>query len=121
MVKGVGMKRSRVAAILGLLLVGGSIVGLATPAHADNCEPTEPVIRALVDPDYEEPGNEGDKPLCQATEPIYQELGCNDITLTACVALVLEREAGIRPQLNIDECLAPPVLISVQQCLYNAP
>jgi hypothetical protein len=38
--------------------------GLSTaPAHADRCEPTELVVRA-IDPSYEEPIDESDSALC---------------------------------------------------------
>lgn len=34
-----------------------------TPAHADRCEPTEPVVRVVYQT-YEEPVNEADSPFC---------------------------------------------------------
>lgn len=113
--------RRTIARATVLALLAGMIVG-AAPAAAwadDNCEPTELVIRATVDPNYEEPGDEGDKPLCQGTAPVYEALGCVDLSLPGCIFFVLRRETGLQVHSNPGDCLRPPVLISLQECIYG--
>lgn len=65
-----------------LMAVAVGAATLATPffstsAHADRCEPTEPIVRVLYQT-YEEPVNEADSPFCYAMlNYVYPRL-CND-------------------------------------------
>ena len=49
----------------------------ASPAHADRCEPTEPVIRVLY-PTYEEALNEADSPFCYVMLNYVYPRVCDD-------------------------------------------
>lgn len=84
------IKRALTLAITGVAVavpmsVAGS-VGTAGAAYADNCEPTEPVVRQ-VRPTYEEPFSEDDAPACYVLlNYVYPRL-CNtpDPLLTGCL------------------------------------
>jgi hypothetical protein len=85
--------RIRVLAV-GLLAVVASAGMLATPAHADRCEPTELVLRA-IDPTYEEPIDERDSALCYVLLNYgYYYLCVNGAQGLACF---LKPNPGVRP------------------------
>ena len=67
------------------LALSATFIG-APPAHADRCEPTELVVR-IVDPSYEEPIDEEDKPWCVVLiNYVYPRLACDSSTLQACIS-----------------------------------
>ena len=76
--------RARLAALLLTATAGFAApmtAGVATPAFADNCEPTEPVVRVVRGNSYEENiFTDQDNPQCYLTDGyIYPRL-CDDAT-----------------------------------------
>jgi hypothetical protein len=82
--------RARLAALLLTATAGFAAplsLGLATPALADNCEPTEPVVRVLF-PNYEENVlDERDNPTCYVLQGYVYPRLCNDSStlLNSCL------------------------------------
>jgi hypothetical protein len=84
---------ARLAAVLLTATAGFAApmtLGVATPAFADNCEVTEPVVR-VVRPNYEEPIlTNQDSPVCYVmTGFVYPRL-CDDPTtlFQSCLATI---------------------------------
>lgn len=75
--------RARLAALLMTATAGFAApitVGTATPALADNCEPTEPAVR-LIFPTYEETIlDERDNPVCYVLNGYVYPRLCDDST-----------------------------------------
>jgi hypothetical protein len=86
------MKRTkrRLTSLLGLVAVlsGMIVIGGASPALADRCEPTELVVRAVL-PGYEEPVATGDSPVCYTLINYVYPRVCDDFsTLMNCTASI---------------------------------
>lgn len=63
----------------GLVAVAAAIPMFGAPAaHADRCEPTEPVARPIFGQTYEEPLNEADSPFCYVMLNYVYPRVCDD-------------------------------------------
>ena len=66
------------------LAVGAATIAVpffSAPAHADRCEPTEPLVRVVYQT-YEEPVNEADNPFCYVMlNYVYPRLCTDQSTL----------------------------------------
>jgi hypothetical protein len=81
-----GSRAGRARALVAIaVLLAANVVMTSQPARADRCEVSEPIVR-VVDPRYEEPGDEASKPHCVVLDGVvYPLLGCDHIPLAQCL------------------------------------
>jgi hypothetical protein len=111
------MRTVRLGVLLSLLML---TVPLSSPAHADRCEVTEPVIRTTMYVvsqvpgtedliiEWEEPGDEDGKPTCIVLKGfVYPLLGCDSTTLNSCTSTINICEGTAKPYLPDVVCITP--------------